>query len=142
MNSLFCLYKIVFFVFIILYSISCSKNNIRQTQQEVSPDTVKRTPTSQDTLFLSVSDWEKRADGAYASNLSNLIKLNSNTTGSIFAIYITVDDHYLLISPNHVSFQNGELWTGYTGADEMLFYKGPYNQMPFHFLDLEIIIMK
>ncbi|HTQ64187.1 MAG TPA: hypothetical protein VMI12_05290 [Puia sp.] len=141
MKISFCFQSLIFFGFIILFNLSCTKKNTAPIVKTIPNDTAKSNHVSQDTLFLSATEWDKRADGVYASNISELVNTSNKAKGNILAIYVSLNGRQQLINSNHALFQNGELWSGYEGSSDMIFFKGPYNQIPFHYLDLEIIVV-
>lgn len=142
MKVQFFLRYVAFFMSVLFLTPSCQKDNFDETPLNQASFYGKSENSSPETLNLSATQWEFRDDGSYSCNLSDLINKSIHSYFYIVAVSVMVNGQQIFISGTPIDYSSGALWSDNYRNGYTLIYKSSFGEMPFHSLDLTVLITR
>ena len=94
-----------------------------------------------DTLYLTVTQWVFNEDRGFTADISNQISDLVKTPFEIDQVNTKVNDQIECIC-GKIDYKSGKLWATYSLNQCLISYEAPFGEMPFHRLDLIILLSK
>ena len=145
MKPVFFLQYGIAFGILLSFATSCKKTNFESPKIVIPPAKTTNYEGSSlplDTVNVAASQWAFVDDGYYTCNVSDMARQHAGWSGYIFAAFVNIDGQDKLINSFPISYQQGELWSTKVLDVYTLYYKSPFGEMPFHSIDLKLLIAK